>query len=262
MDGHIKLYRKFLDWEWYQDINTKVLFIHMLLKANWKDGKFMGTTIPRGSFVSSIKNLASETGLTEREIRTGISHLKTTGEVTSKATNKYSVFTIANYDLYQSDDRQDDTQATGERHSNDKRTTTIEERKKEIKKEDNIYSASGDRKQQESALFETLWKLYPHKRGKGQVSDTQKQKLLKVGEDELKRCIERYKDDLKRDASWRKPQNGSTFFNSGYVDYLDANYTGGGGSGPVTGDGQQNTGGTQTYSDDYLEGAGEGFTGF
>ena len=51
MDGHIKLYRKFLDWEWYQDINTKVLFIHMLMKANWKDGKFMGTTIPRGSIV-------------------------------------------------------------------------------------------------------------------------------------------------------------------------------------------------------------------
>ena len=24
--------------------------------------------------------------------------------------------------------------------------------------------------------------------------------------------------------TWRKPQNGSTFFNSGYVDYLDANY--------------------------------------
>ena len=53
MDGHIKLYRKFLDWEWYQDINTKVLFIHMLMKANWKDGKFMGTTIPRGSFYNA-----------------------------------------------------------------------------------------------------------------------------------------------------------------------------------------------------------------
>lgn len=23
---------------------------------------------------------------------------------------------------------------------------------------------------------------------------------------------------------WRKPQNGSTFFNSGYIDYLDSNY--------------------------------------
>ncbi len=38
------------------------------------------------------------------------------------------------------------------------------------------------------------------------------------------RCIERYLLDLKRDE-WRKPQNGSTFFNSGYVDYLDENYT-------------------------------------
>lgn len=262
MDGHIKLYRRFLDWEWYQDINTKVLFIHMLLKANWKDAKFMGTTVPRGSFVSSIKNLASETGLTEREIRTGISHLKSTGEVTSKATNKYSVFTIKNYDLYQTDDRQDDSRVTGERHSNDKRTTTIEERNKEIKKENNIYSASDDKKQQSCVLFEALWKLYPCKKGKGQVSDTQKQKLLKVGEAELKRCIDRYKSDLKRDAGWRKPQNGSTFFNSGYVDYMDANYTGGGDDGSITGNGQPDTGGTQKYNDDYLEGAGDGFTGF
>ena len=30
---------------------------------------------------------------------------------------------------------------------------------------------------------------------------------------------------MKKDEEWRKPQNGSTFFNSGYVDYLDNNYT-------------------------------------
>ena len=40
----------------------------------------------------------------------------------------------------------------------------------------------------------------------------------------MARAIDRYKADLERDSSWRKPQNGSTFFNSGYVDYLDANY--------------------------------------
>lgn len=106
----------------------------MLLKANWKDGRFQGTTVPRGSFVSSLQNLSSETGLTIREIRTAISHLKTTGEVTSEGHNKYSVFTVVNYDLYQSSDTQTDTQATWERHSNDILTTTIEERK-EGKKE-------------------------------------------------------------------------------------------------------------------------------
>ena len=74
------------------------------------------------------------------------------------------------------------------------------------------------------ALFERLWELDPVKKGKGQVSTAAKQRLLKVGYEEMARSIERYKADLDRDSSWRKPQNGSTFFNSGYVDYLDANY--------------------------------------
>lgn len=130
MDGnYIKLSRGLLEWEWYTDINTTRLFIHMLLKANWKDGNFKGTTIPRGSFVSSIGKLSGETGLTDREIRTAISHLKKTGEVTSKTTNKFSVFTVVKYDLYQTSDKQNDNQPTYKRQTNDKLTTTIEEKK-------------------------------------------------------------------------------------------------------------------------------------
>lgn len=72
-------------------------------------------------------------------------------------------------------------------------------------------------------LFEQLWKMYPVKKGKGQVSDAKKVELLKIGYDEMSRAIKRYQDGLKRDP-WRKPQNGSTFFNSGYVDYLDENF--------------------------------------
>lgn len=79
-------------------------------------------------------------------------------------------------------------------------------------------------KTQINALFESVWKLYPVKKGKGQVSDAKKAKLYSVGYDELCRAIERYKAELEKDSDWRKPQNGSTFFNSGYVDYLDANY--------------------------------------
>ena len=66
--------------------------------------------------------------------------------------------------------------------------------------------------------------MYPVKKGKGQVSDTQRKKLYKIGFDQMERAIERYLKELKKDASWRKPQNGSTFFNSGYVDYLDNNF--------------------------------------
>jgi len=72
-------------------------------------------------------------------------------------------------------------------------------------------------------FFEQIWQMYPNKRGKGQVSLTQKKKLYNIGLEEMTRAINRYKKDLANEP-WRKPQNGSTFFNSGYVDYLDANY--------------------------------------
>ena len=74
------------------------------------------------------------------------------------------------------------------------------------------------------ALFEKLWMRYPNKRGKGQISDANKRHILDIGFERMARAIDRYKADLARD-SWRKPQNGSTFFHSGYVDYLDENYT-------------------------------------
>lgn len=74
------------------------------------------------------------------------------------------------------------------------------------------------------SMFERLWKMYPNKKGKGQVSDTQKKRLLAIGEDKLVKAIERYRFELQKDADWRKAQYGSTFFNSGYVDYLDENY--------------------------------------
>lgn len=74
---------------------------------------------------------------------------------------------------------------------------------------------------QVQSFFESVWKLYPNKKGKGQISDTQKSKLFEIGVEELKRCIERY---TKTKPDWQQYQNGSTFFNSGYVDYLDKNF--------------------------------------
>ena len=135
---YIKLNRKIMEWEWYGNINTCRLFIHMLLRANWKDGRFEGKVIPRGSFVSSLPKLADETSMTIREVRTAISHLKLTGEVTCKTYPKYTVFTVKNYCEYQSSDIQNDSQTTCNRHSNDILTTTIEEKKegKNNKKED------------------------------------------------------------------------------------------------------------------------------
>ena len=81
------------------------------------------------------------------------------------------------------------------------------------------YCASDDA----PSFFETVWNLYPRKRGKAKVSNQQKKHLCEIGQ-ELLRALERYKAELKVE-SWKQPQNGDTFFTRGYVDYLDNNYT-------------------------------------
>lgn len=73
--------------------------------------------------------------------------------------------------------------------------------------------------------FERLWKLYPKKKGKGQVSRTQKKKLYRIGFEVLSTCIERYsKEFTEGGKDMQYMMYGSTFFNSGYIDYLDENY--------------------------------------
>ena len=108
-NGYIKLFRKILDWEWYPDINTRIVFIHCLLKANWKDKKWKGLEVKRGAFVSSLRHLSREIGISERCLRTALAHLEVTQEVTQSAYAKYSVFTVVHYDDYQATDTVTDT---------------------------------------------------------------------------------------------------------------------------------------------------------
>ena len=112
---------------------------------------------------------------------------------------------------------------TKSKPSNNQTQTKSEPKEKEnvnVKEKDNKNTMCNA---DANALFERLWKAYPNKRGKGQVSDAKKCKLAEIGEEHMLRAMTRYIEDLKQD-DWRKPQNGSTFFNSSYVDYLDENY--------------------------------------
>ena len=99
--GWIKLHRSFLKWEWYNNVNTKMLFIHLLLKVNYEDKRWQNTDIPRGSYITSVNHLAQELNLTPRKIRTALDNLKTTKEVTIQTTKKYTRITIENWAKYQ-----------------------------------------------------------------------------------------------------------------------------------------------------------------
>lgn len=133
--GWIQLYRKFIDWEWYTDINTKSLFIHCLLRANHKDGKWRGNEVKRGQFLTSLNHLSQETGLSVRNIRTSLKHLESTGEVTRKATHQLTKITVCNYDTYNnlktSSDTPTDTRPTHNRHTGDNKQEYKEYKKEE-----------------------------------------------------------------------------------------------------------------------------------
>ena len=107
-NGWIKLHRSLLGWEWYNDVNTKMLFLHLLLKANYEDKKWQGIDIPKGSCITSINHLAEELNLTPRKIRTSLNHLILTKEVTIQTTKKYTRVIIENWEKYQCYDNEID----------------------------------------------------------------------------------------------------------------------------------------------------------
>lgn len=106
MNGFIKLHRRMVEWEWYTDVPTKTLFLHLLLMANYEDAKWRGKTVKRGQRITSIRKLAEETGLSVKQVRTALDKLERTGEVAREGANSYTLITIENYAKYQ-DKRED-----------------------------------------------------------------------------------------------------------------------------------------------------------
>lgn len=222
-NGWIKLHRKILDCFIWQDkpFDKARAWIDLLLLAVHNDKKMLidgdVTVVNRGSFFTSRMKLADRWGWSVKKVDTYLNLLEKEGMITTIRAAKGTAITIVNYENYQFDGTTEDiTQDTTE-------VTTEDIQNKNDKNIKNVKNNMCKKEAQE--LFEKLWQIYPVKKGKGQVSITAKQRLLKVGHEEMVRAIDRYKAELEKDSSWRKPQNGSTFFNSGYVDYLDTNYS-------------------------------------
>lgn len=110
--GYIKLSHKMLEWEWYNNVNVKVLFIHCLLKANYKPGSWHGIHYEAGQFITSLPSLSKETGQSIRQVRDNLDKLKMTGELTSTNVPKGRLITVNNWALYQTNDRQNGREMT------------------------------------------------------------------------------------------------------------------------------------------------------
>lgn len=122
--NYIKLFRKFKKWGWYSDPNTKAVFIHLLLSASWQDTEFLGHKIHAGECVFGRKKAAQELGLSERQVRTALDHLRKSGEIsTTKTTNRFSIIKIEKWSFYQGreteSDHQNDQASTSKRPASD-----------------------------------------------------------------------------------------------------------------------------------------------
>lgn len=137
-DGYIKLHRKFLEWEWHSCPNDVALFLHLLINANWKDTRYKGIDVPRGSLVTGRKILSEEVGLTEQQVRTSLEHLKSTSSITIKTYSKFSIISINNYDKYQLDNQQVNQQVTSNQPASNQQVTTSKEYKNIKNKKENI----------------------------------------------------------------------------------------------------------------------------
>ena len=141
---YIKLFRKILTWGWYGDTNTFRVFMHILLNAQYAPSEYKGVTINAGECVFGRKKWAKDLGLSERQVRTAIEHLKSTNEITTKSTNKFTVITIVKWGFWQIEEGKPTNKPTNkksnERPATDQQPTTYKESKKVRNKENYYYS--------------------------------------------------------------------------------------------------------------------------
>ena len=132
----IKIHRKMLDWEWYDNPNTKILFWHLLLIANWKETSWHGIKLYPGEVIRTNENLSNELNLSIQQIKASLNNLKTTHEITCRKVGKIRVITIKNWGAYQGSNLKTNritTQKPTASQPNDNLMTTADKEYKEKK---------------------------------------------------------------------------------------------------------------------------------
>ena len=139
--GWIKLWRKAFDSGLHRDHKLWVLWTWILVHVTRKKMPYVigsqKIELLPGQTVTSIRVLAKATGMSVRQARTRLSRLERFGNVTHKPTNKYSLLTVVNWELYQGDNRKTTHKTTRTRHTPDTHPTQKQESENLRKRERN-----------------------------------------------------------------------------------------------------------------------------
>lgn len=222
MDGWLKLYRSILDSAVFQDSEILKVWIWLLCNVAFEqhDTVCYGKVIhlKPGQIATGRKKIAQCTDLNETKVYRALTALKSLGNIEIKATNKYSIITVVNWDKYQDEngkrtanEQQTNSKTTTEEQQPNSKRTQHKNGKKE-KKEKNIYICS---------FFQSVWDEYPKKLGKNKVTKAAMEQLEEAGKDAVMSAVRRYVEKIKKEGTDEKYiMHGSTFFNGAWRDYV------------------------------------------
>ena len=136
--GYIKLYRKIVEHKIFFNGEHLKIFIFILANASYQDREWKTRDgdkihIKKGEFISSISKISEQTKSTVSTVRRAIEKMKKTGILTSRTTNKYTVFQVQKWEQYQKSEQTSEqtTEQTSEQ-------TTEQTTEQQVKKDKRI----------------------------------------------------------------------------------------------------------------------------
>lgn len=157
-NGWVKLHRKMLDNPIImKDAEHLAVWMYLLLNATHAEypALFKGKkiTLQPGQLITGCISIGNQLSISESKVRRTLNDFIIDGQIDRQTSNKNSLITVLNWDLYQNFDGQDDSQVTDKRRTSDGQVTT-NKKNKNVKNEKNVINTYSDNPELNEAILE------------------------------------------------------------------------------------------------------------
>lgn len=144
--GWVKLHRKMLDNPIImKDAEHLAVWMYLLLNATHAEypALFKGKKImlQPGQLITGCISIGNQLSISESKVRRTLNDFISDGQIDRQTSNKNSLITVLNWDVYQNFDGQNDSQVTDKRRTTDGQLTT-NKKNKNVKNEKNVINYS------------------------------------------------------------------------------------------------------------------------
>lgn len=225
--GWVKLHRRAIEEDIGRNVNLLAIWVTLLCWANRFESKIIGPDGPiiihPGDVVIGMQKLAKHFGISKKTVFKWLHYLEKRGSIGIRRVTTGTIISICNWEEYQGFENEGVTE--GKRQVNDRETTgkrevTLNgEEKKERIEEKKKYKKTGTQIEY-PPIFVEFWEKYGKHGNKSKAFKVfQALNLNETETDALRRSIQSY---YARKPDWQSPQHFSTFLNSDWRQYLEA----------------------------------------